>query len=113
MSLVRNMCIVGSLVLASAAAAAAQGDLRAYCSNYIAVLQDAGFPKEAVALGLEAGVAVVGFTLNPDGSKSDLQVLRSTHEVFAKHGLGAVPRLECSKPIEATQLVLPMSFRQR
>ena len=79
----------------------------------MSVLQEVGFPSEAISAGLETGVAVIGFTLNTDGTKSGVQVLRSSHEVFAKYGLSFIQRLECSKPSEAVQLALPIYFKLR
>jgi protein TonB len=56
---------------------------------------DAGFPREALRLGLEQGDALIQFTLGADGSVRDIKALRSSNPIFARNSAKLVAQYRC------------------
>lgn len=56
----------------------------AVCSNSVAAMGDAGFPRDAAKAGLERGEAMIQFTLAANGEIKDVKVLSASHPIFGR-----------------------------
>lgn len=81
------------------------------CSNYATVMGDAGFPREAVRLGLEKGEAVIQFTLGAAGDIRDVRAVRSTHPVFARNSIRIVGEYKCQGQGRDVQVQVPFGYK--
>jgi protein TonB len=81
------------------------------CSNFATVMGDAGFPREAVRLGLEKGEAVIQFTLSPTGEVRDVRAVRSTHPVFARNSIRIVGEYKCQGQGHEVLVQVPFGYR--
>ena len=81
------------------------------CSNFATVMGDAGFPREAVRLGLEKGEAVIQFTLSPTGEVRDVRAVRSTHPVFARNSIRIVGEYKCQGQGREVLVQVPFGYR--
>lgn len=64
--------------------AAAPVSVAAVCSNSVAAMGEAGFPREAAKAGLERGEAMIQFTLAPSGEIKDVKVISASHPIFGR-----------------------------
>ncbi len=65
-------------------AAPAPVSVSVVCSNSVAAMGEAGFPREAARAGLEKGEALVQFTLSATGEVKDVKVLSASHPIFGR-----------------------------
>jgi protein TonB len=81
------------------------------CSNYVTVMGDAGFPREAIRLGLEKGEAVIQFTVSANGSVKDIRVVRATHAVFARNSVRIVGEYKCQGQGHDVLVQVPFGYK--
>ena len=81
------------------------------CSNYVTVMGDAGFPKEAIRLGLEKGEAVIEFTVTAGGSVKDVRVVRATHPIFARNSVRIVGEYKCQGQGHDVLVQVPFGYK--
>ena len=94
-----------------AAPTAAPVSAAVVCSNYTTVMGDAGFPREAVRMGLGKGEAVVQFTVSANGAVKDIRVLRATHPVFARNSMRIVGEYKCQGQGHDVLVEVPFGYR--
>jgi protein TonB len=81
------------------------------CSNYVTVMGDAGFPREAIRMGLEKGEAVIQFTVSANGSVKDIRVVRATHAVFARNSVRIVGEYKCQGQGHDVLVQVPFGYK--
>ena len=81
------------------------------CSNYTAVMGDAGFPREASRLNLEKGEALIQFTLGANGEIKDVKTLRASHPVFARNSIRLVQEYKCTGQGRDVLVTVPFSYK--
>ena len=81
------------------------------CSNYNTVMGDAGFPKDAIRLGLERGDAVVQFTLSPTGEVRDIKTIRASHPAFGRASARIVGEYKCQGQGREVIVQVPFSYK--
>lgn len=81
------------------------------CSNYLTAMGNAGFPREAIRLGIERGDALIQFTLTPGGEIRDVRALRASHPVFARNSIRIVDEYKCAGQGREVTVTVPFSYR--
>ncbi len=81
------------------------------CSNFTAVMGEAGFPREAQRLGLEKGEALIQFTLTAAGEVKDVKSLRATHPTFAKNSIRIVGEYKCAGQGRDVIVQVPFGYK--
>ena len=81
------------------------------CSNFTAVMGDAGFPREAQRLGLEKGEALIQFTLTAAGEVKDIKSLRATHPTFARNSIRIVGDYKCTGQGRDVIVQVPFGYK--
>ncbi|HUG26351.1 energy transducer TonB [Piscinibacter sp.] len=81
------------------------------CSNFKAVMGDAGFPREASRLGLEKGDALIQFTLGSGGDIRDVRAVRASHPVFARNSIRIVGGYKCQGQGRDVLVQVPFGYR--
>jgi protein TonB len=81
------------------------------CSNYNTVMGDAGFPKDALRLGLERGDAVVQFSLSPTGEVRDIKTIRASHPAFGRASARIVAEYKCQGQGREVIVQVPFSYK--
>jgi len=81
------------------------------CSNFKAVMGDAGFPREASRLGLEKGDALIQFTLGAGGDIRDVRAVRASHPVFARNSIRIVGGYKCQGQGRDVLVQVPFGYR--
>lgn len=99
--------------VAAAPAPATPGPVSAavVCSNYATKMGEAGYPREAVRLGLERGEAVIQFTLTAAGEIKDVKAIRSTHQVFARNSMRIVSEYKCQGQGHDVVVQVPFGYK--
>ena len=97
--------------VAAAPAPAAPMSAAVVCANYATVMGDAGFPREAVRLGLEKGEAIIQFTLGAAGDIRDVRAVRSTHPVFARNSIRIVGEYKCQGQGRDVLVQVPFGYK--
>lgn len=96
---------------AAPAAAPAPLNVSVVCTNYRSVMGDAGFPREALRLGIEQGDALIQFTLAADGSVRDIKALRSSNPIFARNSEKLVAQYRCIG--QGRDVIVTVPFRYK
>ena len=81
------------------------------CSNYMAVMGDAGYPREAIRAGLDKGEALVQFTLGANGAIKDVKIIRASNPIFARNSTRIVAQYECQGQGHDVFVQVPFSYR--
>lgn len=81
------------------------------CSNFSAVMGEAGFPREALKQGLEKGDALIEFTLGANGVIRDVKVVRASHPVFARNSMRIVGEYRCAGQGQDVQVRVPFGYK--
>ena len=81
------------------------------CSNFTAVMGEAGFPREAQRLGLEKGEALIQFTLTAAGEVKDVKSLRATHPIFARNSIRIVGEYKCAGQGRDVIVQVPFGYK--
>jgi TonB family protein len=74
-------------------------------------LADAGFPRAAAKAGVHSGKVVASFLISSSGEATDIQIIESTHEVFADAAKRLLGRVRCSPEAAGVRITLPFSFK--
>jgi TonB family protein len=93
---------------AFATAACAQPKITDQCPNAVAALS-VTFPLD-LPYKVTSGEATVGFTINADGSVSDVSATSTSDPAFASPAASAINRLSCSPRPVPERFSLPVSF---
>jgi len=78
------------------------------CPMIQEVLQEVGYPRQALSDGIYKGEAVVAFTILRDGQTSDWSVASASDPIFGEAALAAIRRLRCNPretDLRATQKI--------
>jgi periplasmic protein TonB len=105
------MAIAPVAPVAAAPAPPAPMSAAVVCANYATVMGDAGFPREAVRLGLEKGEAIIQFTLGAAGDIRDVRAVRSTHPVFARNSIRIVGEYKCQGQGRDVLVQVPFGYK--
>ena len=81
------------------------------CSNFTAVMGEAGFPRDAQRLGLEKGEALIQFTLTAAGEVKDVKSLRATHPIFARNSIRIVGEYKCAGQGRDVLVQVPFGYK--
>lgn len=81
------------------------------CSNYATKMGEAGFPREAIRLGIDKGEAVIQFTLSPSGEIKDIKTIRATHSVFARNSARIVSEYKCAGQGQDVVVTVPFGYK--
>jgi len=81
------------------------------CSNFTAVMGDAGFPREALRAGIEKGEALIQFTLSPTGEVKDIKVVRASHQIFARQSVKLVGDYKCQGQGREVTVLQPFGYK--
>jgi periplasmic protein TonB len=81
------------------------------CANYASVMGDAGFPREAIRLGLEKGEATIQFTLGADGAIRDVRVVSASHPAFARNSVRIVGEYKCQGQGRDILVQVPFGYK--
>jgi hypothetical protein len=80
------------------------------CSNYVAVLQEAGFPRNALRQKIYEGSAEVEFTLDGDEIRN-IRVLQFSAPVFRDEAIRIATQLRCGTSSQPVQVRFPLQWR--
>ncbi|MEO7056260.1 MAG: TonB family protein [Caldimonas sp.] len=81
------------------------------CPNYATVVGQTVYPVQARRDGLEAGSALIQFTLKANGQVTDIRTLRATHPVFARASRRVVAKLQCNGQGHDVLVQVPFGYR--
>lgn len=81
------------------------------CSNYNTVMGDVAFPRDAVRQGIERGEAVVQFTLTAAGQITNVRVLSSTNQIFARNSVRIVGEYKCQPQGRDVTVTVPFGYK--
>ncbi|MBC7992031.1 MAG: energy transducer TonB, partial [Rhizobacter sp.] len=96
---------------APAPAAPAAPSVGVSCPGYQQVMQDAGYPREALRAQVEVGQVLVSFSIGTNGQVKNATILRSTNRVFDRHSLETVAQFKCTpQPQEISGVQVPLVF---
>ncbi|HET7792909.1 MAG TPA: energy transducer TonB, partial [Rhizobacter sp.] len=96
---------------APAPAAPAVVSAAVVCSNYATKMGEAGYPREAVRLGLEKGEAVIQFTLTAAGEIKDIKTVRASHPIFARNSTRIVSEYKCQGQGHDVTVQVPFGYK--
>lgn len=82
------------------------------CSNYAKLMDEAGFPREALRRGLERGDALVQFTLGESGEVKDVKALQASHPIFAANSVRIVSEYRCTGQGREVMVQVPFSYQR-
>ena len=82
------------------------------CSNYAKLMDEAGFPREALRRGLERGEALVQFTLGEHGEIKDVKALQASHPIFAANSMRIVSEYKCTGQGREVMVQVPFMYQR-
>jgi protein TonB len=95
----------------AAPAAPAPVSAAVVCSNFKAVMGDAGFPRDAARMGLEKGDALIRFTLGAAGDIRDVRAVRASHPIFARSSIRIVGAYKCQGQGRDVLVQVPFGYQ--
>jgi len=82
------------------------------CSNSIAAMGEAGFPRDAARAGLEKGEAMIQFTVSASGEVKDAKVVSASHPIFGRASARLVSsEFKCKGQGHDVVLLVPFSYK--
>jgi len=82
------------------------------CSNYAKLMDEAGFPREALRRGLERGDALIQFTLGENGEVKDVKALQTSHPIFAANSVRIVSDYKCTGQGREVVVQVPFMYQR-
>jgi len=80
------------------------------CSNYVEVMREGSYPREAIAQNLKQGSALVEFTLTAEGQVTNVRAIESSHPIFAAAAEGIVAKFQCKGLGKSVQIRVPLGY---
>ena len=81
------------------------------CPDYYDLVRSASYPAEAIAQGVFEGSAEVRFTIEADGTTSNLRSASASHTAFAAASTELSAKLQCRSIGQKIDVTLPFRFR--
>lgn len=81
------------------------------CPGYIAVLNDAGFPREALRAGIERGSVTLKLTIGTNGAITKADIVSSTNRLFNRGAMEAARAITCQGQGREVEVLLPIDYK--
>ena len=85
--------------------------VNAVCSNWRQVMGAAYYPKGAALKNLPGGKAVVQFTVAPDNSPTNVEVVEASDSVFAEAAIELAEKFRCDAGGRKVLVRIPITYK--
>jgi protein TonB len=81
------------------------------CPSYVAVLKDAGYPREALRAGIDKGTVTLKLTIGGNGTIKNAEVVSSSNRLFNRGAMEAARAITCQGQGRDVEVMLPIDYR--
>ena len=81
------------------------------CPSYTVVLNDAGFPREALRAGIERGEVVLKLFIGGNGQIKNVEVVKSSNRAFNRGAVEAARAITCQGQGRDVEVLLPIDYK--
>lgn len=93
------------------AAAPAPMTAAVVCPQYTTVLNDAGFPREALRAGVEKGSVTLKLFIGGNGSIKNVEIVSSSNRAFNRGAMEAARAITCQGQGREIEVLLPIDYK--